>query len=139
MFGKLLLLFLIIPVIELALLIKIGTMIGTLNTILIVIFTAFIGAYLVKTEGLNVMQRFQGNLNRGIFPAEEIFDGAIILVAGALLVTPGVITDFVGFVLVIPPSRAIVKKFIRKFVEKRFVATHINYPPPPPPPPYGDL
>jgi len=129
MFGKLLLLFLIIPVVELALLIKIGTVIGTLNTILLVIFTAFIGAYLVKTEGLNVMERFQSNLGQGIFPAEEIFDGAIILVAGALLVTPGVITDFVGFVLVIPPSRAVIKKFIRKFVEKRFVTTHINYPP----------
>ncbi|VAV83448.1 hypothetical protein MNBD_DELTA01-2044 [hydrothermal vent metagenome] len=129
MFGRLLLLFLIIPVVELALLIKIGTVIGTLNTILLVIFTAFIGAYLVKTEGLNVMERFQSNLGQGIFPAEEIFDGAIILVAGALLVTPGVITDFVGFVLVIPPSRAVIKKFIRKFVEKRFVTTHINYPP----------
>ncbi len=134
MFGKLLLLFLIIPVVELILLIKIGTVIGTLNTILLVISTAFIGAYLVKTEGLNVMQRFQSNLNHGVFPAEEIFDGAMILVAGALLVTPGILTDIVGFVLVIPPTRAVIKKFIRKFVEKRFVTVNMNQPPPPPPP-----
>jgi UPF0716 protein FxsA len=132
MFGRILLLFLIVPVVELILLIKIGSIIGTLNTILLVIFTAFVGAYLVKTEGLNVMQRFQGNLNQGVFPAEEIFDGAMILVAGALLVTPGVITDIVGFVFVIPPTRAVIKKFIRRFVEKRFVTVNVNFPPKPP-------
>lgn len=129
MFGRLLLLFLIIPVVELALLIKIGTVIGTLNTILLVVSTAFVGAFLVKTEGLNVIQRFQGNLNHGVFPAEEIFDGAMILVAGALLVTPGILTDLVGFVLVIPPTRAVIKKFIRKIIEKKFITVRVNHPP----------
>jgi UPF0716 protein FxsA len=139
MFGKLLLLFLIVPVVELVLLIKIGSIIGLLNTILLVISTAIVGAYLVKTEGLNVMQRFQGNLGQGVFPAEEIFDGAMILVAGALLVTPGVITDIVGFALVIPPTRAVIKKFIRRFVEKKIVTVNVNYPPPPPPEPPIDI
>lgn len=116
---KLFLIFTIIPVIELTLLIKIGTIIGTLNTILLVIFTAMVGAYLVKMEGLGVMMRFQQNMSEGVFPGEEIFDGALILISGALLVTPGVATDLVGFLLVFPASRQIIKKYLKDYLRRR--------------------
>ena len=120
MFLKLFILFTVVPVIELALLIKVGTVLGTLNTVALVILTALVGAYLVKLEGLNVFYRFQRNLLHGIFPAEELFDGALLLVAGALLITPGIITDMLGFCIVFPPSRRIVKGILRRYFEKRF-------------------
>ncbi len=118
MFLKLFILFTVIPVVELAILIKIGTVIGTLNTVLLVIGTALLGAFLVKMEGLNVMYRFQRNVLEGVFPAEEIFDGAMLLVAGALLITPGVLTDILGFLLVFPASRRVIKDIIRRYIER---------------------
>ena len=126
MFFKLFLIFTIVPVIELALLIKIGTIIGTLNTIMLVIFTAMVGAYLVKMEGIGVITRFQQNMLEGRFPAEEIFDGALILIAGALLVTPGVTTDIVGFLLVIPASRLVIKQYLKKYIQYRMSITDIR-------------
>ena len=126
MFFKLFIIFTIIPVIELSVLIKIGSSIGVLNTILLVIFTALVGAYLVKMEGIGVITRFQNNMATGIFPAEEILDGAMILVAGALLITPGVVTDIIGFLLVIPASRQIIKRFLRGYIQKKISASDIR-------------
>ncbi len=120
MFFKLFLIFTLIPVIELALLIKVGTIIGTFNTVVLVIATALIGAFLVRMEGLNVIYRFQRNVLQGVFPGEEIFDGALILVAGAVLITPGLITDVLGFLLVFPPTRRVIKRIIRRYIERRF-------------------
>ncbi|MEE9613756.1 MAG: FxsA family protein [Thermodesulfobacteriota bacterium] len=119
MFFKLFLLFTIIPVVELAILIKVGSYLGTLHTVLLVIGTALVGAWLVRLEGLNVAYRFQGNLASGVFPSEEIFDGALLLVAGALLITPGLTTDLVGFLAVFPASRNVMKGVIRRYMEKR--------------------
>ena len=126
MFFKLFLLFTIIPVIELTILIKIGTLIGTLNTVMLVIFTALAGAYLVRMEGLGVIYRFQQNMQEGRFPAEEILDGAMILVAGALLVTPGVATDIIGFLLVFPSSRRMIKISLRRYIEHRIRTVNIR-------------
>lgn len=119
MFFRLFLLFTIIPVVELAVLIQVGTVIGTLNTIVLVISTALIGAYLVRMEGLSVIYRFQTAMAEGRLPAEEMIDGAMILVAGALLVTPGLCTDVTGFLLVFPASRLIIKRGLRRYIEKR--------------------
>lgn len=126
MFFKLFIIFTIIPVIELSVLIKIGSTIGVLNTIILVIFTALVGAYLVKMEGLSVITRFQNNMATGIFPAEEILDGAMILVAGALLITPGVVTDIIGFLLVFPASRQIIKRFLRGYIQKKISDSDIR-------------
>ncbi len=128
MFFRLFLIFAIVPVIELSLLIKVGTLIGTLNTIILVITTAMVGSYLVRMEGLSVMNRFQRSMMEGVFPAEEIFDGAFILVAGALLVTPGVFTDLLGFLFVFPASRRGIKKALRRYLEKQLSSRtiHIN-------------
>lgn len=119
MLFKLFLIFAVIPVIELALLIKIGSIIGTLNTIIIVILTAIIGAYMVKLEGLGVIYRIQKNMQDGIFPAEELINGVMILIAGALLLTPGFFTDIIGFLMVFPVSRSYIKRIARRYIEKR--------------------
>jgi UPF0716 protein FxsA len=126
MFFKLFLIFAIVPVIELALLIKIGSIIGTLNTIAIVILTAIIGAYMVKLEGLGVMYRIQKNMQEGIFPGEELINGMMILIAGALLLTPGFFTDIIGFLMVFPFSRNHIKKIARRYIEKKMSSGEIR-------------
>ena len=126
MFFKLFLIFAVIPVIELALLIKIGSVIGTLNTITIVILTALIGAYMVKLEGLGVMYRIQKNMQEGIFPGEELINGVMILIAGALLLTPGFFTDIIGFLMVFPFSRNHINKIVRRYIEKKMSSGEIH-------------
>ena len=128
MFFKLFLLFTLIPVIELSLLIEIGSYIGILNTVIIVILTALVGAYMVRMEGMGVMYRIQKNMQEGQFPAEEMISGAMILVAGALLLTPGFFTDIIGFLMVIPLSRNYISNWIKKYIEKKMSndEIHIN-------------
>ena len=128
MFFKLFLLFTLIPVIELSLLIELGSYIGILNTVIIVILTAIIGAYMVRMEGMGVMFRIQKNMQEGRFPGEELISGAMILVAGALLLTPGFFTDIIGFLMVIPVSRKYISNLIRKYIEKNMSNNdiHIN-------------
>ncbi len=126
MFFKLFLIFAVIPVIELALLIKVGSIIGTMNTISIVILTAIIGAYMVKLEGLGVMSRIQANMQEGIFPAEELINGMLILIAGALLLTPGFFTDVIGFFMVIPVSRNFLKRIVRRYIDKKMSSGEIR-------------
>jgi len=126
MFFKLFLIFALIPVIELALLIKIGSIIGIFNTITIVILTAIIGAYMVKSEGLGVMYRIQQNMQENIFPAEELINGMMILIAGALLLTPGFFTDVIGFLMVFPFTRKHIKKIARHYFDKKISSTDIR-------------
>ncbi len=128
MFFKLFLIFAVIPLIELGILIKIGTYIGALNTITLVILTAIIGAYMVRQEGLGVLYRIQKNMNEGQFPADELIDGIMILLAGALLLTPGVFTDVIGFLMVFPVSRNFIRKFIKRYLDKKISPRdiHIN-------------
>jgi UPF0716 protein FxsA len=119
MFFKLFLLFTLIPVIELSLLIEIGSYIGILNTVVIVILTAIAGAYMVRMEGMGVMYRIQKNMQEGKFPGEELISGAMILVAGALLLTPGFFTDLIGFLMVVPVTRGYISNMIKKYLEKK--------------------
>lgn len=123
MFFYLFLLFVFVSVIELALLIKVGEIIGILNTVVIILLTAFIGAYMVKLEGLGVMRRIQQNICKGIFPAEELINGVMILIAGALLLTPGFFTDVIGFLMVFPVSRNLIKRVAKSYIKKRIVST----------------
>ena len=81
---------------------------------------------MVKLEGLNVFYRFQENLAKGIFPQEEIFDGVLILIAGALLITPGVLTDITGFLIVFPATRRIIKKIIKQYLKRKIDQGHIR-------------
>ncbi|MDO9464861.1 MAG: FxsA family protein [bacterium] len=114
MFFYLLLLFTLLPMTELVLLIKIGHHIGLLNTILIVIATGISGASLARWQGLTVIREVQNQLSVGIMPKEEILDGIMILAGGLLLLTPGLITDFIGLVAIVPVTRKWIKYLVKK-------------------------
>ncbi|MEJ2183895.1 MAG: FxsA family protein [Nitrospirota bacterium] len=126
MLFRLFVLFCTIPVVELALLVYVGSRIGVLETIAIVVFTGVSGAFLVRSEGLGVLRRFRENVQRGVFPSEEILDGSMVLVAGALLLTPGFLTDILGFLLVFPPSRKRIKRFVRRYIDRHFMEFRIR-------------
>lgn len=106
----LLLLFVALPALELALLIEVGSRIGTLATLAIIAVTGVVGAILARRQGLGVITRIQRETAEGRLPAGSLVDGAIILVAGALLVTPGILTDAFGFLCLVPAFRRLVKR-----------------------------
>lgn len=93
------------PIVEMAVLIQVGSMIGVLNTIGLVLLTAVIGAWLLKQQGLATLLRANQRLNSGELPAREVAEGLILAVGGALLLTPGFVTDTVGFFCLLPGSR----------------------------------
>lgn len=99
------LLFITVPVAEMVLLIKVGGMIGAFNTVIIVLITATIGINLLRHQGLATLMRANQRLERGDLPAEEVIEGFLLAFAGALLLTPGFMTDLVGFSCLIPTSR----------------------------------
>lgn len=113
MLVRLILLFTLIPLAELAILIKLGQYVGIGYTILIVLLTGILGAYLAKTQGMDVLRRIQTELEMGSIPGNQIVDGLCILVGGAMLLTPGLITDLCGFVLVIPITRVVVREWLK--------------------------
>lgn len=109
MFAKLLLLFIAVPVIELLLFIRIGGKIGLLPTFATIVITGILGAYLTKQQGLRTWRKFQSTSASGQLPANEAIDGLLILIAGAVLLTPGFLTDVVGFLLLVPFVRAAIR------------------------------
>ena len=117
MLGYLILLFTLVPIAELALLINVGQNIGLGNTLFIVIFTGILGAYLAKTQGLITLVRIREDINEGIMPTEKLFDGVLILCGGILLLTPGLITDLVGFTALIPFTRHLIRLWIKRKIE----------------------
>jgi UPF0716 protein FxsA len=115
--GKLLLLFIVVPAVELALLIEVGARIGTPATLGLIVVTGIVGASLARREGLRVFSRVQADLDSGTVPGDAVVDALMILVAGALLVTPGVLTDAFGFLCLVPGFRSFVKRILRKRFE----------------------
>lgn len=114
MFGKLLLLFILVPLAELYLFMTIGSELGFANTVAIIILTAILGAGLTRSQGRKAMLKFQEATSQGRVPAREALDGIMILLAGAVLITPGFLTDAIGFLLLVPPVRSIVAGFLSK-------------------------
>ena len=112
--GYLILLFTILPALELALLIKVGSHIGALNTIFIVIGIGVVGAALARHEGFRVLMKVQDSLQRGIMPNAEILDGFMVLAGGVALLTPGFITDVLGLLLLFPLTRAGIRWLLRR-------------------------
>jgi len=121
MLFRLLLLFTLVPLIELSLLIEIGKRINVWPTIGLVIVTGIVGAALAKYEGLRTWNHIRADLNAGRLPADKLVDALLILVAGVLLVTPGIITDTIGFLLLLPPVRKLVRQRLKKRFQSRFV------------------
>lgn len=119
MLGKLLLLFVVVPLVELVLLIKIGDVIAvevgdTLALLLMVgwiVVTGILGGLLAKREGLSILRRLQSRLATGEVPGDELLNGAIVLLSGALLITPGVLTDIAGFLGLFSPTRDLLRRW----------------------------
>ncbi len=126
MLSRLLLLFILVPTIELILLIQIGQVVGVLPTIALIIFTGAVGAFLARRQGLQVLGRLRSQAQAGQLPADPLFDGAIILVASALLLTPGILTDIFGFLCLIPTTRQWLKKIISARVKRAIQSGQIK-------------
>ena len=112
MFLRLVLLFTVIPALEIYLLVQVGTSIGAVNTLLLIVATGVVGAHYARAQGFAVVRRLQASVDAGRLPAGELVDGAMLLVGGALLITPGLLTDALGFSLIFPPSREFWKRLV---------------------------
>lgn len=112
-------LFVGVPLLELFILIQMGQMVGLWPTIGLVVLTGFAGATLARLEGLRTLWRIRGELARGRLPGQALFDGMAILVGGALLLTPGILTDLLGFSFLLPPTRRFLLGRIRRSLERR--------------------
>ena len=112
MFGRLLILFVTIPLVELLLLGLVSTRVGLLPTILLVILTGAWGAWLAKSQGSSILSRIQSEVKAGRTPAAELVDGLLVLVGGIVLLTPGLLTDLLGFSLMVPAFRAVVRQLL---------------------------
>lgn len=117
--GRLALLFVIVPIVELILLIEIGQLVGFLPTIALVMFTGITGAWLARAEGVRVFFQFQRELASGRLPGQSLLDAISVLIGGAFLLTPGVLTDVVGFSLLVPFTRRWIQGRVRKRLEGR--------------------
>lgn len=124
-------LFTLVPLVELYLLIRLGTYVGAVDTIAIVIGTGIAGGLLAKSQGLAVLDRMRAELNQGRLPAESLLDGLLILIAGAMLVTPGLLTDGLGLLLLIPWSRKAIKSWLKRKMQEKIsegeihISTHL--------------
>jgi len=129
MFLKLILLFTLIPVIEIYILIKLGASFGVGVTLVIVVGTGVLGAYLAKREGYRIFYRIQQETRAGRVPAGEMVDALLVFISGVVLLTPGLITDIAGVLLLFPLTRMFFKEWLmRKFQEHlRRGYTNIHY------------
>lgn len=119
MLGRLILLFLLTPAVELALLIQVDQVIGFWPTVGLIIVTGLLGSHLARREGLSTWQRLNTRLQAGDLPGTELADGIIILVSGALLITPGILTDVFGFVGLLPFTRAGLRRFVMGWFQRK--------------------
>lgn len=112
--GRLVFLFIAVPVIELTLLVEIGQRIGSLSTIGLITGTGIVGAALARQQGISTLNRLRKNLIEGRVPAEPLVDGVMIFSAAVVLITPGVLTDVVGFLLLVPACRRLLKVYLKR-------------------------
>jgi UPF0716 protein FxsA len=115
--GKLLLFFVALPALELAILIELGSRFGTLHTLALIVVTGVVGASLARGQGTSVVRAIQSEVAEGRLPADSLVDGVMILIAAALLVTPGILTDTFGFLCLLPRFRKIVRAALWKYLE----------------------
>ena len=127
MLIRLILLFTVIPLIELYLLIEVGRYLGPFPTIMIVLITGIIGGLLARSQGLSVQRQIRVDLQNGTIPTDSLIDGLFILIAGALLITPGMITDISGFILMAPFFRGWLKKRLKEILKRKFQSGQFQY------------
>ncbi|WP_027723211.1 FxsA family protein [Maridesulfovibrio zosterae] len=126
MFAKIFITLVVVPLFDLYLLVQIGSKIGTLNAILLCLFTAFVGASLAKSQGMATMQKVRENMDKGVMPAEDILDAVIIFLAGLVLLTPGFITDALGLLLLFPLTRGYFKRWLRVQIEQMMKQPNVH-------------
>jgi UPF0716 protein FxsA len=113
-------LFIVVPIIELYVIIQIGSLIGVWPTIALLLADAVLGSLLLRHQGRGAWRRFNAALAERRFPGREVADGLLIAVGGTLLLTPGFVTDILGAIFLIPPTRALVRRLLRGYMGKRF-------------------
>ena len=123
MLPVLLLLFIVVPIAELAVIIAVGREIGVGPTVLVLLADAVLGSMLARSQGRAAWRRFSEATRAGRPPAREVLDGALILLGGALLLTPGFLTDIFGILLLLPPTRAVARRMLVKRLAHRMVAS----------------
>jgi UPF0716 protein FxsA len=116
----LILLFIVVPIAELYVIIQVGQLIGVLPTLVLLLADALLGSWLLKHQGRGAWRRFNEALAARRFPGREVIDGALIIVGGTLLLTPGFLTDIVGVFLLMPPTRAVARRLLKRFTIGRF-------------------
>jgi UPF0716 protein FxsA len=116
----------LVPLLELYILIKIGGYLGAFQTVALVVFTALLGIVIVRLQGLRTLQKIRQSLSQGIVPAEELVDGVLIFVGGILLIIPGVLTDLFALVLLIPYSRTIFKRWLRRRFDRMIASGNVR-------------
>ncbi|MHB8765142.1 MAG: FxsA family protein [Deferrisomatales bacterium] len=119
MFPRVVLLFTVVPALELYVLLQVGARVGAANTFLLIVATGVVGAYYARLQGFRVVQRLQASLGEGRMPGDELLDGALLLLGGALLVTPGFLTDLAGLSLVFPPTREAWKRAVAEWLRRK--------------------
>ena len=119
MLPVLIALFIGVPFAEIYVLLQVGDAIGVVNTLGLLIVISVVGAWLAKREGLGVLRRMQRSIDSGRVPGTELVDGFLILLAGALMLTPGFLTDILAILLLLPPVRAVVRRELRRRVARR--------------------
>jgi UPF0716 protein FxsA len=126
MLITLLIIFIIVPVLEIYVLISAGRIIGVWPTIGLIILTGIAGAYLLRTQGTDVINRIHTALNRGELPADDLIDGAMIFCGGITLLTPGFCTDILGFCLLLPLTRPWLKRWLKQYFNRRVESGNIR-------------
>jgi len=124
MFFRLFLLFTCVPLVELYILLQVGSVIGAGNTILLVILTGVLGAFLAQREGIRSLRTIQSVMARGEMPGEPLLDAFLILVAGFVLITPGILTDILGFLLLIPATRLRIRVWFKRKLERKLTSVN---------------
>ena len=119
MLPVLIALFIGVPFAEIYVLLQVGGAIGVVNTLVLLVVISVVGAWLAKREGLGVLRRMQRSIDSGRVPGTELVDGFLILLAGALMLTPGFLTDILAILLLLPPVRAVVRRELRRRVARR--------------------
>ncbi len=124
----LIVLFVVVPIAELYVIVKVGELIGLWPTLFLLLADALLGSWLLKHQGRGAWRRFNEALRAGRFPGREVADGALIVVGGTLLLTPGFITDVFGAVLLIPPTRALTRRLLKRLTLGRFAVAGVGGP-----------
>jgi len=116
MLKRAIVLLLLVPLVDAFLLIWVATWLGAVETVALVVLTALLGMVFVRAEGRRTLRKVQTALARGEQPGDEVIDGGLLIAAGAFLLTPGLVTDVIGFLLVVPPTRYVIRTLLKRWV-----------------------